>query len=375
MTLAALLDAGVDLNAIQQGIDSLGLPECRLVEHEEHRRGFRARCLMVTAPVEKAHRTLSQILAMIAGSRLSAAQQALASKIFTRLGEAEAKVHGTSVEQVHFHEVGAIDSIVDIVGAAIGWDLLEVDQVMASPVPTGQGFVEIAHGRCSIPAPATAELLCGVPLANSPVEAELTTPTGAAILTTLVERFGPLPSMTVDRIGYGAGQRDLPSQANILRLLVGHRSPAPPAQETVWQLETNLDDISGEWLGHTVAQLWEAGALDVYTSSIQMKKNRPGVCLTVLCQASDLARLETIMFRETTTLGIRRLPVARHTLARETIHVETPLGAIAGTVAQLPDGQTAFSPEFESCRSVATAHNLPLREVYLAARLAFDRQG
>src|SRR3954471_20087615 len=220
MTLGALIDAGADLAAIQSGIDTLGLPSCRLVRAEAKKQGFRATQITVEHEPEHKHRHLHHITAMIDGSTLTERAKNLAKRIFQKLAEAEAKVHGSTIEKVHFHEVGAVDSIADIVGAAIGFELLAIKRIICSPIPTGHGFVEIAHGRCSIPAPATAELLRGVPLASLDVEGELTTPTGAAIVAALVDSFGPLPAMTVDRIGYGAGEKDFP-QPNILRVLVG----------------------------------------------------------------------------------------------------------------------------------------------------------
>src|SRR3954453_3026748 len=208
-------------------------------------------------------------------------QKDLAKRIFTCIGEAEAKVHGTTIRKVHFHEVGAVDSIADIVGAAVGLSLLGVDRIVCSPVPTGTGHIEIEHGRVSVPAPATAEILKGVPLAASAVPFELTTPTGAAIVKTVADEFGPLPPMTMETIGFGAGDRDLKEQPNVFRLIIGEATDKM-ASDMVWVLETNLDDISGEVVGHTTAKLFDAGALDVYTTSIQMKKNRPGVLLSVL---------------------------------------------------------------------------------------------
>ncbi len=234
-------------------------------------------------------------------------------------------MHGTTIRKVHFHEVGAVDSIADIVGCAIGFDLLGIERVECSPVPTGHGFVEIAHGRCSIPAPATAELLAGVPLAASQVEAELTTPTGAAIVSTLVDQFGPPPAMMIETIGYGAGQRDLEQQPNLLRLLVG-RTSDELILEQLALLETNLDDATGEQIGHCLARLMDAGALDAYTTAIGMKKGRPGVVLSVLCQSADIEKLETIMFRETTTLGIRRESVARRALPRSAAYGRNAVG-------------------------------------------------
>lgn len=372
MTLGALVDAGVDLTAIQAGIDSLGLPSCRLVSKEVHKKGFRATKINVEHEPEHAHRHLHQITEMIDGSSLSDSQKELAKRIFTNLGESEAKVHGTTLRKVHFHEVGAVDSIADIVGSAIGIDLLKLDRLVASPIPTGFGHVTIAHGRVSIPAPATAELLRGIPIAQSSVEAELTTPTGAAIVATLIDEFGPLPSMNISNIGYGAGDRDLESQANLMRLIVGDTEQT--GAEQIWVLETNLDDISGELVGHATALLLEAGALDVYTTAIQMKKNRPGVLLSILCQASDVSKLEQLIFRETSTLGIRRWPVSRHKLERQPHTVQTSWGPIAGKLAHLADGTASFSAEFEACKIVAATQNIALKEVYEAAQEAFNNQ-
>lgn len=371
MTLGALVDAGVALAPIDRAVRTLGLPGCRLVAEEVKKGGFRATQVRVEYEREHAHRRLPQILAMIDAGGLSPRQKGLAGQIFKRLAEAEAKVHGTSVEQVHFHEVGAADSIADIVGAAVGWDLLGAERIVASPVPTGTGRVKIAHGTCSIPAPATAELLRGIPLAESSAPFELTTPTGAAILATMVDAFGPMPAMVVDRIGYGAGQRDLEQQPNVLRLLVGETAGARKADQ-VWVLETNLDDASGELIGHCVHRLLEAGALDAYTSAIQMKKNRPGVKLTVLCRPADVSPLETILFAETTTLGVRRWPVERHVLRREPCEVATEWGSVRGKVGWVSGTAPRFAPEYEACRQVAVEAGVPLRSVYEAAQKAFD---
>jgi uncharacterized protein (TIGR00299 family) protein len=379
MTLGALVDAGVDLARVVAGVASLGLPSCKLVTTQVKKNGFRATQLTVEHQPEHAHRHLSQIFKMIDTGLLSPRQRELAKRIFTRLAEAEAKVHGSTIEKVHFHEVGAVDSIADIVGSAIAWDLLKVDRIIASPVPTGTGTITIAHGKCSIPAPATAELLKGVPLAASTVEAELTTPTGAAILTALVDSYGPLPAMKIERIGYGAGQRDLAEQANVLRLLVGEAvedasgKDESSISDQVCVLETNLDDASGELVGYCIDRLWEAGALDVYTTAIQMKKNRPGIVLSVLCSPSDADRMETILFRETTTLGVRRTQASRHKLLRKPHSVTTPWGPVEGKLGWLPNQPPTFSPEFESCRQIAQQHDVPLKEVYEAAQKSFER--
>jgi uncharacterized protein (TIGR00299 family) protein len=376
MTLGALVDAGVPLTAIQEGIDSLGLPGCRLEASEVKKNGFRATHLQVHHEPEHAHRHLHHIEEMIENSSLTPRQQELAKKIFGRLGQAEAKVHGTTIEKVHFHEVGAVDSIADIVGSAIGWDLLQVDRIDCSPIPTGTGTVKIAHGTVSVPAPATAELLTGIPLATCSVAAELTTPTGAAIAATLVDHFGAVPSMRVERVGYGAGTRDLEDRPNLLRLIVGQleesATPSGWEEDQVWILETNLDDVPGEWIAYCAESLLAAGALDVYTTPIQMKKSRPAVTLSVLCHDQHLAGLEQIMFAETGSLGIRRLRAQRHMLPRRPHVVLTPWGPVEGKVARLDDGREVFAPEFESCRQLATDCGQPLRDIYATAQRTFD---
>ena len=375
MTLGALVDAGVDLQALQAGINSLGLTPVKLVAAEVNRHGFRGLKVSVEHEPEKAHRHLHHITDKIDASELlTAPQKDLAKRIFTRLGEAEAKVHGTTLRKVHFHEVGAVDSIADIVGAAIGLTLLNVDRIVCSPVPPGSGYIQIEHGRVSVPAPATTELLKGIPLAPCGVTAELTTPTGAAIVASVADSFGPLPPMTIDSIGLGAGDKDFAEQANLLRLILGHTDDAY-ASDQVWVLETNLDDVSGEVLGHTTSLLLEAGALDVYNTAIQMKKNRPGVTLTALCHNDLSAKLEKIIFRETKTLGIRRWLVSRHKLERRAHSVDTPLGIVLGKLATLPDGTVSFSPEFEACRQVAAEKNVPIKDVYEAAIRAFAPGG
>jgi uncharacterized protein (TIGR00299 family) protein len=299
--------------------------------------------------------------------------------VFQRLAEAEAKVHGVGIEKVHFHEVGAVDSIADIVGAAIGFDLLSIERIECSPVPTGHGHVEIAHGRCSIPAPATGELLHGVPLAPLDVDGELTTPTGAAIVAALAENFGPLPSMTVEAIGYGEGQKDFP-QPNILRMFIGEQAAAAnsaahrPQIESVVLLETNLDDCPGDAIGDAIERLFAAGALDVSVTPLQMKKNRPGVLLSVQAHPANADGLEVILFANTTTLGVRRQTVTRTVLARETHEVTTPWGPVAGKIAYLPDGSPRFAPEYEACRRIATERQIPLAVVQAAAHAAFRTQ-
>ena len=376
MMLGALIDAGVDIAQIQAGVDSLGLPSCRFVADTVSKCGFRATNVNVQYEPEHAHRHLHHITEMIDQSQLTTNQKDLAKRIFTKLGEAEAKVHGCSIEKVHFHEVGAVDSIADIVGTAIGWDLLGVDRIECSSIPTGTGTVKIAHGTVSIPAPATAELLTNIPLAQSEIAAELTTPTGAAIAATIVDKFGSLPAMQIKTVAFGAGDRDLESQPNVLRLLIGEtedtsNSTEDQIHDEVWVLETNIDDMTGEAIGHCCGILQQAGVLDVYTTAIQMKKNRPGVTLTALCHSDSVAEAERIMFEQTTTLGIRKWTVQRHILQRQQHTVETTWGPLLGKLATLPSGDQRFSPEYESACEISVREHISLQRVFAAAATAY----
>ena len=303
--------------------------------------GFAATQASIEAPEETDHRHLPEIEDILARGQLTERQRDLALRIFRRLAEAEAAAHGLPLDQVHFHEVGALDSIADIAGAAIGLDLLGAARITSRSVPTGSGTVHCAHGVMPIPTPGTAALLKGVPLAASPIKAELTTPTGAAILTTVVQEWVDSPVMTVERIGCGAGQRDFAEQPNILRLFVGTlNETAPSAEEDeVWVLETNLDDVPAEVIGYCFEQLFAAGALDVFNTPIQMKKNRPGdAAERARCRKRRCRCLEAILFRETATFGIRRYPVQRHKLQREAVNVETPWGPDSGQ-ARLASGR------------------------------------
>ena len=370
MMLGALVDAGVPLELLDEAVRSLSLPGVSLSSEIVRRRGFRAVKVHVNAPHEHAHRHLSTILDIIEkSSLLTPGQKATAGRLFHRIAEVEAKVHGQSIEQVHFHEVGAVDSIADIVATVVGLDYLKLDSLVASPVPTGCGTVKIAHGTCSVPAPATAELLAGVPIAPSSVPFELTTPTGAAILAEFVNSYGPMQAITIRKIGIGAGTKDLQEQPNILRLILGETVDLPPAacrlpSEYIWKLETNLDDISGEILGFVLEKLWIPEVLDVYTVPIQMKKGRPAVTLTVLCREEAVCEVERLLFTETSTLGIRREKVQRSYLKRESHTITTPWGEMAGKIATLPDGSQRFTPEYEAAKKIAEANQVPLQVVY-----------
>ena len=372
MTLGALIDAGVDAAIIRAAVDSLGLEGVKLTTETVMKEGFRATSVRVEHPEQHAHRHLADIHAIIdrAGG-ITPAQRDLARRIFGAVAEAEARVHGTTIDRIHFHEVGAIDSIVDIVGAAVGFDVLGADQVVASRVPTGRGQVRIDHGICTVPTPGTAELLKGIPLVDVPIDAELTTPTGAAILKTVVDRFGPLPEMAIQSIGYGAGTKDFPQRANLLRLFVG-TAEARVDSDYVTLLETNLDDVTAEIIGYTKRRLLEAGALDVFSTSIQMKKDRPGTLVSVLARMSDVERIESILFDETGTFGIRRTVVERSKRSRREHTVSTAWGPVRGKLGWRQGEECVFTPEFEDCARLASEQGIPLREIYRAAESAFQ---
>lgn len=374
MMLCALVDAGADASYIQSQIDSLGLPQVQLKFSETEKHCFRALRLDVEHPPEHAHRHLSDIETMIRSSKLLPREQDIALRLFRKVGVAEAKVHGTTIEQVHFHEVGAVDSIVDIVGIAVALSNLNITRIIASPTPTGCGKISIAHGIVSVPAPATAELLKGVPVLGSPIEAELTTPTGAAVLATLADGFGALPAMQIERIGYGAGHRDLVEQANILRVIVG--TSLASHQDDVCVLETNLDDVTGEQIGFTIDQLWRAGALDVFTTPIQMKKNRPATLLSVICRPESRDTVEAALFEHSGSLGIRRSHMQRRKLHREVIKVATSLGEVRVKVAWADSADTAIprcSPEYDDCKRLAEEHGKTLEAIFMLALAAAEK--
>jgi len=362
MCLAALIDAGANWDALRAGIQSLGLGvEISVAPTKKH--AFRGLSLRVAHPEQHAHRHLHEIHAILGRAQVVPEAKDLATRIFERIAKAEAKVHGTTLDRVHFHEVGAIDSIVDILGVAMAWVDLGIERGVASAIPTGTGSIQIAHGLVNVPAPATAELLTGIPIAPCSIPMEMTTPTGAALLRELVDDFGPLPAMQVGRIGYGAGSRDLEDRPNLLRILIGEQLPArearpAPTSNSVLVMETNLDDTTGEQIGFAIEQLWSAGALDVFCIPIAMKKSRPGTLLTVIAKPEDQSKMERILFQQTGTLGVRFRKQARTILPRRHVEVETPWGWVSGKVSQLPDGDLEFSPEYDACRDIAMKEGL-----------------
>ena len=364
MTLAALIDAGTPVELIEKHLNSLGIGPVELVTKEVRKCGFRAIHIELKTQPETKHRHLHHIDAIIDNSStLTERAKSLAKAIFLRLGEAEAKVHGSTIQKVHFHEVGAADSICDIVGSAAALDYLGVETIHASPVPTGQGQITIAHGTVNVPAPATAELLVGIPIRPSAIEAELTTPTGAAILATLGSRFGALPAMAIEKIGYGAGTRDIVGQANILRILIGTATDSLN-QETIAILETQVDDMTGEEFAFALDRLRDAGAIDVFSTPILMKKNRAGQLITLLCRPMDTDRFRDLLWEHTSTLGIRVRTEPRFVLARQEIHIDTPWGTVRCKSTVSPSGQTRCSPEHADLALIAKNNNLPLDIVH-----------
>lgn len=375
MIVASLVDAGASADVLREGLASLGLGGYTLSIESVNKQGFAATRFHVQLgeQVQQPHRHLEQIAEILENSPLHRSTKDKATRIFERLAEAEAKVHGTTIEKVHFHEVGAVDAIMDVVGVMLAMDQLGVEKVICSPIPTGSGTITCDHGVMPVPAPATAELLKGVPIAACDEVGELTTPTGAAILTTLAAEFGPLPAMTIDSIGYGAGTRQGHRRPNVLRVLIGETTRNGDADE-IAVLETNLDDASPEVVGHCMERLLTEGALDVYAVPIHMKKSRTGVVLTVLCELSRIEAMQRLLFAETTTFGVRRHNVARAKMSYRHVTVDTPFGHIRVKVGERKGVVTA-SPEFGDCRVAAEKHNVALREVITAANLAWSAEG
>jgi uncharacterized protein (TIGR00299 family) protein len=364
MLLGALVDAGLGLDDLRRELASLQVGGYTLWAERVQRAGIAATRVHVDLdPDEQPQRHLTDILQLIAASALPAADRERGSLVFQRLAEAEAAVHGTSIEAVHFHEVGAVDAIVDVLGAVIGLRLLGVEQCFASPVPTGSGTARAEHGQIPVPAPATLELLAraGAPLrADGGERGELVTPTGAAVLATLA-RF-ERPGMTLERVGYGAGSRDPAERPNVLRLWLGEGESRPARR--LLQIETNIDDMPAEHFGYVQERLFAVGALDVWFTPIQMKKNRPATLLSVLCPLEAEAAIAGVLLRETSTLGLRLHEVRRHEAARESLHFHSSLGEAAIKLKRLPGEPPRIAPEYESCRAIALHSGLPLAEVY-----------
>ena len=373
MILGAMVGAGVDPNYLREQLALLRVDGFNVDFETVNRSGLSSTYARVETAHEHKHRHLSDIRQIIEAADLTDYVKKRSIQIFTRLAEAEARVHNEPVDQVHFHEVGALDAIVDVVGAAICFDFLKIDSFVCSPLHVGSGMVQMAHGRFPVPPPAVAELLRGVPFYSTDIKGELLTPTGAAIITTVCEHYGPIPQMKTNSMGYGAGTREYENFPNVLRVLIGETAAGDTdaTDERLWMLETNLDDASPQIVGHVMDRVLELGALDCFFTPVQMKKNRPGVLLSALCGPDEKEAVMKLLFMETTTLGVRSYEVARRALQRSVVHVETQYGMIDVKVAR-PDGRIVNEmPEFEQCRAAATKAGVPVKVVEDAARVAF----
>lgn len=368
MTVGALVDAGTDWSALERTLHSLNLGASFQLEKTK-RRGIAASKFTVHGGEQKAHRHLPHIEKIIAAGDLSDKARENALAVFRKLGEAEAKSHNVPLEKVHFHEVGAVDSICDIVGACVALDLLGVDEVRSSRVNVGSGTVHTEHGVLPVPAPATTELLQGIPIYSAGPEAELTTPTGAALMKTLAAGFGAPPAMNVSAQGFGAGDKDFPGQANVLRVMIGESVRTSEAT-TVSVIEANIDDSTPQVLGYAMDRLFEAGALDVTLTPVFMKKNRPATTISVLTEPDKIEQLTSILFAETTTLGLRVTQAERRVQARSFAEVNTSYGKVR--VKYSASGN--FTPEYDDCRQIASEKNVPLRAVMAEAAEAFQKE-
>ncbi len=374
MTLGALVSAGWPAAELEALPRRLHLEGARVEIGAARRGAFTAVKVDVHAEGKQPHRHLQHLEAMIDAGDLAAPVRAGARAVFRRLAEAEAEVHGTTLEKVHFHEVGAVDALIDVVGAVEGLHALGVDEVYASTLPLGGGTVDCEHGRIPVPAPATALLLRGVPVRHGPVDFELVTPTGAALLSTLVRRWEAPPPYRLERIGTGAGGRDLAEQPNVLRVMIGEVENARAGRRPVAVLETALDDDNPQYVAALIPQLLAAGALDAMVVPTVMKKGRPGLWLVVIAEPADAEALAQRLMRDTSTLGVRVRIDERYELPRHQVEVETTYGKIALKVAALPDGSERAVPEFESVRAAAERGARSLREVAEAALAAWNRR-
>jgi len=419
MILAALLDAGLPLEALKNALGSLGVDHELVVEkvmragiaathvsvrdkgqghdhthshahahshdqahhhdhdhdhgHSHHHSHESGHSHSHAHSHHHEHRTLAEIAALIDRSGLSAAGKARAKALFQRIGEAEAAIHNMPIEQVHLHEVAALDSIIDIVGAVFALEWFGANEIVSSPVNVGGGTVQIAHGTFPVPAPATLRLLTGVPVYSSGLQAELVTPTGALIVSDYASSFGPMPAMVTHHIGYGAGTKDFPGVPNVLRVVIGERAHET-AESSIVQIECEIDDMNPQIFGPLIDRLLAAGALDVFYTPVQMKKNRPGVLVTVLAPVDARETVSGLLFAETTTIGVRYQTMTREVLDREVVAVETPLGAIRFKVASRRGRVLNAAPEFDDCSRLAAEKGLPLKEVHALALAAWIKR-
>ena len=374
MILGALIDAGVDREKLVEDLSGMSLPDFDISVVRADRSGIAAAKAQVKVSHEHTARNLRDIELLISESTLSETVKSRAIQIFLRLGEAEARVHGIEIEKVHFHEVGAMDSIIDVVGCCVGFEMLGVEQFVSSKINVGHGFVKMGHGTFPVPPPTVAELLKGIPFYSNDVEGELTTPTGAAIISTLCDSYGLMPELTAEAVGYGAGTREYNGFPNVIRIIVGEAAAhvCMTNRERLVLLETNLDDLSPQISGYVVDHALQSGALDCWLTPIYMKKNRPAALLSVLCRESDRNALSEMIFRETSTLGIRAREVEREFLGREVVTVSTNFGDVAVKLGRIGEEIVNVMPEYENVKSLAIKHKVPFIEIRDAVLRAWE---
>jgi len=364
MFLGALIDAGLSFDELDRKLRTLPIDDYRLEMRKEGRNLiFGTRFLVIPEKKEQPHRNLEAIRDIIAQGAFHEAVKKRSLEIFEDLARVEGNIHNVPPEQVHFHEIGAVDSIIDIVGTVYGIETMGIQTVYSSPLPLGSGFVKTAHGRIPVPSPATLALLKGIPVFDSGLPHEIVTPTGAALIKRLASSFGPLPPMVIENVGYGAGKRELPDRPNLLRILIGQKKTEVQT-DTVVILETNIDDTNPEWLGYLMDRLFDAGALDVVFLPVQMKKNRPGIQLQVMGRPEKKDVLMEIMFAESTTLGIRFRYAQRKVLESTVMETDSPWGKMRVKKITKTNGEPFFLPEYEECRKVAQGNNLPLKDIF-----------
>lgn len=370
MILGALLDAGLSFNVLKKQLSKLRIKNYKLQITKTKKNGIAASYFEVHAPhasevhaphAEHQHRSLTNIISLINKSKLSSSVKEKSIGIFTRLAKAEAKIHGVSVNKIHFHEVGAVDAIVDIVGAVCALEIMGIEEIYCSPLPVSRGYINCAHGILPVPAPATAELIKGIPVYGSRICGELVTPTGSAIITTLAKSFGDCPEMKIRSIGYGAGKIDL-DQPNALRVLIGETSENMN-KETIYSVETNIDDMNPQIFEDVFESLFSNGALDVYMTSIIMKKGRPGILLTALCKEKDINTLSEIILRHTTSLGVRITKHSRIVADREIKTVKTKYGNMRFKIAKLSGKTVNIRPEYEYCKKASKKYGVPIKTI------------
>jgi len=367
MILGALVDTGLSIDTLRNLLEALNLSEFTIQAEKVDKNGFSATKVDIHVKKQPPERHLDEIKTIIQNSSLSKSIQTRAILIFERIAETEAAIHNKTIDQVHLHELGGTDTIIDVVGTLLALDHLGISSVYASPVPLGKGFVEGAHGQIPLPSPATIALLKEIPVYGKEIESELVTPTGAALLVELVDGFGPAPPMILENVGYGAGGRDLPIP-NLLRVLIGEISQSGKTTlDHLAILETNLDDLNPEIYPYVIESLFEGGALDVTLTPIHMKKNRPGTQIQVLCEPVDVDAIRLILFRETTTLGIKQTFIERYALPRTIREIETPYGKVRVKIAELSPELKKISPEYEDCRKLAIEKGIPITTVYQEA--------